>query len=104
MTSLDERRPSGQSTQLKQSEVDAIIALRQAKSKSDIDTLETKALTDKRDFWKGVIFGGAGLIAFFIGLYWHDHAVMVGGFVGGAVAVKIVPVSEVVKLNPWYKG
>jgi len=49
----------------------------------------------------GIAFGAAGAITMLVGLMWHDHAVMVGGFLAGAVATGIIPFAEARKLWPW---
>ncbi len=51
-------------------------------------------------FYGGAAFGVAGFVAVIMGLVWHDHAVMVGGFLTGAVATGIIPFSEARKLWP----
>ena len=59
---------------------------------------ELQAKQDRISLWAGGAGGVVGLVAAITGLYWHDHWVMIGGFLAFAVATKIVPFSEVRKL------
>ena len=68
------------------------------------DKVTAAARRDRLKFYGGIAFGALGFVAVAMGLIWHDHAVMVGGFVSGAVATGIIPFAEARKLWPFGKN
>jgi len=60
-----------------------------------------KAIKDKRDFVGGTLFAAISAAAAIMGIIRHEDMWIVGGLLGLAVAVKVIPLSEAVKLWPW---
>ena len=71
--------------------------------KTDNEYAVARARSARLAFWGGGLLGCVSTAAAVMGIIHHDHVQLVGGLVMGAVAFKVIPFSEAVKLWPWSK-